>query len=309
VFWTIDYYTNDETWLRVNIEAIQTFPDVLFFPGFWSEYGMCGEPSAFGSKPVWSQNAFPHSEKIINDISEIKNISKPNPRSDGLLPFLINRLRYNEHAINQFDHKIKFAVSRGPLNIVSFLMGTTEFVLACKMNPEEISKLISLITDFIIDWIDVQIETFPSIDGIFLLDDLIGFFGKEDFKEFGFNYFKKIYDTFNVKVKFLHNDAQGLESAPFLHKMGINLFNFSFNHSFDEMLKLTDDSVVLLGNIPPRDVLANGKPEGIKTEVEKVMESVKGSNRIILSCGGGMPPDVSTENIHAFINVVNDYEG
>ena len=43
----LDYFTNDELWLNANLKAINDFPDVMFLPGFWSEYGMCTEPSAF----------------------------------------------------------------------------------------------------------------------------------------------------------------------------------------------------------------------------------------------------------------------
>ena len=44
---TLDYFTNDELWFETNKKAVQTFPEVLFLPGFWAEYGMCTEPSAF----------------------------------------------------------------------------------------------------------------------------------------------------------------------------------------------------------------------------------------------------------------------
>lgn len=47
---TLDYFTNDELWFNVNKRAIEAFPELVFLPGFWSEYGMCTEPSAFGAK-------------------------------------------------------------------------------------------------------------------------------------------------------------------------------------------------------------------------------------------------------------------
>ena len=49
----LDYFTSDELWLKANLKAAETFPDVMFLPGFWSEYGMCTEPSAFGAKTVF----------------------------------------------------------------------------------------------------------------------------------------------------------------------------------------------------------------------------------------------------------------
>jgi len=33
----LDYFSNDELWLKANLKAMETFPDVVFLPGFWSE--------------------------------------------------------------------------------------------------------------------------------------------------------------------------------------------------------------------------------------------------------------------------------
>jgi len=80
------------------------------------------------------------------------------------------------------------------------------------------------------------------------------------------------------------------------------LFNFSFQHSLAEMKELTDSEVTLLGNIPTRDVLATGSPDDVRNSVQSALDSVEDKRRIILSCGGGMPPDVPTENIEAFLS-------
>jgi uroporphyrinogen-III decarboxylase len=60
----------------------------------------------------------------------------------------------------------------------------------------------------------------------------------------------------------------------------------------------------LLGNLPPRDVLAKAAPEAIQEMTRAMIDDIKDRSRVILSCGGGMPPGVSTENINAFIGTV-----
>lgn len=107
-----------------------------------------------------------------------------------------------------------------------------------------------------------------------------------------------------VPLFVLHNDAAGLVSAPYLQEMGVNLFNYSFKHSIAEMKDLTSNSVTLLGNIPPRDVLKKGTPEAVRQAVRESIEGVEDRSRIIMSCGGGMPQDVTTENINAFLSEV-----
>ncbi|MCC6395446.1 MAG: uroporphyrinogen decarboxylase, partial [Bacteroidetes bacterium] len=64
---------------------------------------------------------------------------------------------------------------------------------------------------------------------------------------------------------------------------------------------LTGNQVALLGNIPPRDVLAAGTPEDVKSATVALINSLKDKRKVILSCGGGMPPGVPSGNIMAFL--------
>jgi uroporphyrinogen decarboxylase len=51
-------------------------------------------------------------------------------------------------------------------------------------------------------------------------------------------------------------------------------------------------------------VLAQGTPEDVAASVKAAIEPLRDTRRIILSCGGGMPPDVPTANIEAFVKAV-----
>ncbi len=302
----LQFYSSEETWFQTNKKVIETFPDIIFLPGFWSEFGMCTEPSAFGAKLVWNEFNLPHADRILTDISQTGNLKMPNPKTDGLLPFIIQRLLNYQQPIQEMGHNIKFAVARGPLNIASFLMGTTELMTGFMMDPENSHKLLQLITDFTIQWIELQKETFPSIEGILLLDDIVGFIGDDECKEYAVPYIKKIFNTFDSKLNFFHNDAQGLVSTPYLKEMGVNLFNFSFEHTMKEISALAGPEVALIGNLPPRDILAAGTPDQVREETKKMVLEFGGKNRVIWSCGGGMPPNVSTENIIAFKETIDE---
>ena len=300
----LDYFSNDALWLEANLKAIQTFPEIMFLPGFWSEYGMCTEPSAFGARSNFPANEFPHAHKIIHSSREIADLPLPNPETDGLLPFMLNRLKLARPKIEDAGHKIRFAVARGPLNIASYLMGSTEFLTMMMMEPENAHILIGRITQFLKDWLNLQMETFPTIDGMLLLDDIIGFIGDEEFRTFGLPYFKDLYSA-DVAVKFLHNDAPCEVSAPHLPEIGVNLFNMGFEVSLNQLKEATNNSVTMLGNIPPRDVLAAGTGEDVQNAALQLLEGLHDKSRVLFSCGGGMPPNVSTENIRAFIGALH----
>ncbi len=303
---TLQYYSSEEIWFQTNKKAVETFPDIIFLPGFWSEFGMCTEPSAFGAKMVWNNYSLPHADKIIDSIDKAVNLKVPNPKTDGLLPFVIQRLLNYQNPIREMGHEIKFAIVRGPLNIASFLLGSTELMMGFIMDPENSHKLLETITQFSIQWIEYQKEMFPSIEGILVLDDIVGFIGEEECKDFAVPYIKRIFSSIDSKINFFHNDAQGLVSTPFLKEMGVNLYNFSHEHSMTEIRELAGPEVALIGNLPPRDVLAAGTPEQVREETRKMVHEFGDNSRVVWSCGGGMPPDVTTENIKAFKETIDE---
>lgn len=304
----LDYFTSDEHWFLANIKALDEFPDVLFLPGFWSEFGMCTEPSAFGVRCVFPADEFPHAHRSLKSPEDIESLPQPDPRTDGLLPFVLNRLKLAQPRIEAAGHRIRFAVARGPLNIASYLMGTTEFLTMMMTDPERTEALMKKITRFLKDWLSLQRETFPSIDGVLLLDDIIGFIGEKEFRTFGLPYFRELFDV-NVSIRFLHNDAPCRVSSPFLPAMGVNLFNMGFEITLNELKHLTQNKVALLGNIPPRDVLAGGSVQDVTRAAVGLVNSLEDRSKVIVSCGGGMPPGVKTENILAFVRAVRGFTG
>jgi uroporphyrinogen-III decarboxylase len=299
----LDYYSSDELWLQANLRAHETFPEVIFLPGFWSEYGMCTEPSAFGSKAIFQRNQFPHAEKVIRNSEDIQELKVPDPRTDGLLPFVLNRLRLSRDAVRRAGYSYRFAVARGPLNIAAFLMGTTEFLTAMMLEPENAHLLLEKITTFLEDWLDLQLNEFDDMNGILLLDDILGFIGEKEFTDFGLPYLKRLYSR-EVAVKFLHNDASCELSARHLPEIGINMFNMAFDTDLNHLKTQTDSRVVMVGNIPPRDVLAAGTPDDVKQAALAQMSRLQDPSMVLFSCGGGMPPGVPTENLTAFTQTV-----
>ena len=298
----LDYFSSDELWLKANLAAIKTFPEVMFLPGFWSEYGMCTEPSAFGAKCIFWKNEFPYADKIIKKPEDIDELTAPDPTTGGFLPFMLNRLVNMQPAIEAAGHRIRFSVSRGPLNIASFLMGATELMMAIILEPDRIHRLMRIITDFLKQWHALQRQTIPSIDGIMMLDDIVGFVGEDDFLTFGYPYIKEIYDDAPSKVKFFHNDADFVVSVKHYPDMGVNLFNPGVQMGINEIKEVTGNRLTVLGSIPPRDVLAAGTPEQVKQATLKLLNELNDNSRFILSCAGGMPPGVTTENIQALLH-------
>jgi len=297
----LDYFTDDQAYLDANERVHAAFPQTMVFPGFWSEYGMCTEPSAFGAVEVWGENEFPSALKVLHAPADVDRLDLPDPRKHGLLPFVIKRLQRLEPRMLETGHRVRFAVARGPLNIASFLMGTTEFMMALRTDPDAAHQLLDLISTFLVDWIAWQRECFPSIDGLLILDDIVGFVGPRDFDAFALPYLERAFEA-DVTVKFFHNDAPCKTCAPHLAGIGVNMLNFGVQHTLADMRAWTGGDLTLVGNVPPRDVLAAGTPEDVMRAVREMLAPLDDRSRLIVSCAGGMPPGVPTANIQALID-------
>jgi uroporphyrinogen decarboxylase len=300
----MDYFTDTQVWLRANLESVQRFPEVLWLPGFWGEYGMISNPPSFGAKCVWPEEGFPTCETVLRECSDIADLRQPNVRTDGLLPFIIQRLRQCRPAIEAAGHRLRFACSHGPLTIAAYLLGHNEFFIAFRTDTDAIHQLLEITTRFVIDWLAYQKEEFRSIDGILVLEDLMGFVGEDDFKELVLPRMEQIFASLPVSVRFLHNDAYGLITARHLTTMDVNLFNFSFEHDYGEIRRLAGDDVTLMGNIPPRDVLGLGTLDEIRQAVTDLLSTVTDHRRMIVSAGGFAPSGMNEDKIDAFRQAV-----
>ncbi|MCL2104276.1 MAG: uroporphyrinogen decarboxylase, partial [Kiritimatiellaeota bacterium] len=82
----LDYYASEAAWLDINLKACRTFPSAVFLPGFWSEYGMCTEPSAFGSRLIWHENELPFAEPVGQSPEQALRLAEPRLWAPGGQP-------------------------------------------------------------------------------------------------------------------------------------------------------------------------------------------------------------------------------
>jgi uroporphyrinogen decarboxylase len=168
--------------------------------------------------------------------------------------------------------------------------------------------LINLCTNLIIDWLKAQHKAMGStVEGIFILDDIVGFINEEHYQEFAHPYLKKICDAFPKEwVKIYHNDAEIGACLDHLPDCGFNVLNWGKQTDIAEVKARVGDRMCLMGNVNPLEVGVRGTPEEVREATLEVLEK-SGGEGIILSVGGGTSPGMPRQNIQAMLKALDEY--
>lgn len=304
---TIEYYLYPDRWLEANLAVIKMFPEVYFLPGFWVEYGMAIEPSAFGCKIIWNQYSTPSIIPVIDDSKQAFELKCPDFDHDGLMPFALELYAYLQEKVGERGFKTSFVAGRGPLTIASYVRGLTNLLSDMYLAPASVHKILEVTTETSVIWLKAQLKLIKGPLGILLLDDIPGLISPKQFEEFGFPYLKKIFDEFKGLLKVYHNDTNTSHILERLADTGFDVFNLGYEIDIGEAKKKIGDRVTLMGNIAPLDVLARGKVEEVEKKAEDCVKKASQNGRFILSAGGGVSPDTPKENIQAMIRVAMKY--
>ena len=108
---TIDFYVRPDVWFNSYMKIKQDFPDVLFLPDWWAEYGMVTEPTGFGVKIDFFDDNLPNAHPLITDMDDaediVSSLTLPNPRKNGMMPFLLNLQQYFKPKLMEIGEEIR----------------------------------------------------------------------------------------------------------------------------------------------------------------------------------------------------------
>jgi uroporphyrinogen-III decarboxylase len=296
---TLDYFLRDDEWLRINLALVDRFPDVAWIPGFWVEYGMAAEPSALGGLIHWEHDQPPSIAPAPGGLAALADAEPADPRTDGLMPFVLQRYVNAEKRLVLEGIDIKMVAARGPLAVGGWLVGITDLMLAFKEDPPLAHRFLDLLTTTIISWLRAQLDVLRAPEGIMLLDDIVGMISPTMFEEFVRPYLTRIFAAFDGLIKVYHNDTPCPHLLKPMSTLGFDVFNFSHRTDIAKVQSEMPD-IVLMGNVPPLDLMARGTAEQVEAWARECVQKTGGRN-LILSAGGGMSPGAFPESVDALV--------
>jgi len=152
-----DYFTNPARMLEYQQAKIDRHLAMFqddYIPVLWPWYGTVVVPSAIGSSVLFQRGMDPAVEgRLLLRPEEIRKLQPPNPLTDGLMPRVLETIRYfRRHS----SLPVMFTDAQGPLNIALTLCGVENFFVWVREEPALAHQLMDYATEVLINWIRVQ---------------------------------------------------------------------------------------------------------------------------------------------------------
>ena len=299
---TLDFFLDTDAWLDLHLQVEARFPDVVFLPGFWVEYGMANEPSAFGARIAWRADQPPGLRHLELPPSEWAGLPRPDPETDGLMPLALRRLERLEQGGGLPEpHRIRIVAARGPLAVAAHGLGTTPFHEATAVEPEATAAALEVFTDTVIAFLRAQLARLREPVGILVLDDLPGMLSPRAFKAIALPCLQRVFDAFPDLLRIYHNDTPCPHLLPHFDQLHCEVWNFSHEMDIAAVRQAVGPRLALLGNVAPLGTMVRGTPEQVYAEARACVEKVAGAGGFILSAGGGLSPGTTAGHIDALV--------
>jgi len=305
---TLDYYLFPDKWLEINLGLRERFPEVVWIPGFWVEYGMAAEPSAYGARVHFHEDGPPSIEPVITDVIHWADAPLPNVHEDGFMPLALRLYEQMEARLQAEGLGIRMVAARGPFVTAGWIMGITDLMMGIAMHPAAVNRFLDNVTTTIIRWLRAQLDTIREPEGILLLDDIVGMVSLKHYQEFVAPRVQRIFDEFEGLIRIYHNDTPCAHLYEALAEAHFDVFNFTHEADIAEVKAAMGHRVALMGNVAPLDLGVRGTADEVEAAARLCLDKAASGGGMILSFGGGVSPGAKAENIDALVQAARTWQ-
>lgn len=298
---TLDFYTFPDEFFRAHLSLLGRFPDALWLPGFWVEFGTAAETSVFGAKVRFHADRPPTVFPLSCTTDELALAPMPDPYLDGLLAITLRRYLKLETRLKADGLGVHMVASRGPLAIAAKLIGLHRFLNLLQQNDRGLLIFLDHLSKFVVLWLRTQIEQINEPLGIMILDDIVGLVSLDLYRKHIATLMEKTFLPFKGLVRVFHNDTPCEHLLPLLANSHFEVFNFSHDIPMTVAKETMGHQVALMGNIHQSEVAVKGTPVDVMLAARECVKDGSEGGGLILSVSGALYPGTPAKNIDAII--------
>ena len=221
------------------------------------------------------------------------------------LDYVVKALLMTKNELNNRVPLIGFAGS--PWTIFCYMVeghGSKDFSVAKSFaftHPESTFKLLQMITNATIEYLNAQIEA--GVNAIQIFDSWGGMLSPRDYDTFSLDYIQQIIEKTDDTHKIIFGKGcwYALEK---MSKMDVSALGVDWTLEPKLARQFTKNSITLQGNFDPSRLLSP-IPEIKKLTKQMIHEF--GKNKYIANLGHGILPTIPVENAQAFVDTIKEY--
>ncbi|WP_037919560.1 uroporphyrinogen decarboxylase [Sulfurihydrogenibium subterraneum] len=276
----------------LDVDAIIIFSDIL------TPLESIGMRFDFkeGEGPV-----FENPIKSLQDIENLKPFNTEDVKYVGEIIKGVNQILNRELPVIGF--------AGAPFTLAAYMIegrGSRDFKKAKKFmydNPEGFKKLLDIIANVIIDYLNFQIES--GADAVQIFDSWAGHLSPKDYKEFALLPVKKIIKNLKRDYQPVIHFSKGVAGViDFITESGADVYSMDWMIDIKDVKKKIYPKASVQGNLDPTVLYA--EKNAIKKEAEYVLESWGKDSGHIFNLGHGLNPDMSVENVKYLVDTVKE---
>lgn len=256
------------------------------------------EAEAFGAHVRFSDNEVPVvTGQLVGDEDAVAELAVPSPTA--------GRCAQAAEAISKVKAmdvgKPVFGGMIGPFSLAGRLTDVNEMMFLLMDEPEMVHALLEKTTAFLISY--AQAFKAVGADGVFMAEPLAGVISPAALEEFSVPYVQRIIEAVQGKTfPFVYHNCGNsvVKAADAIFAQGSTGCHFGNAVDLAEMLAKAPAQTLVMGNVDPVSVLAQGNPDTIRAAVSVLVEKCGSYPNFVLSSGCDIPATTPWENVEAF---------
>jgi uroporphyrinogen-III decarboxylase len=300
------YHHDPDVKLHTQLLAITEFPEVMWIPGVFADFGTVIEGSILGCRVIWFDDDAPHAAPAIDSIEGVRHLRPKDIRHDGLTAVVLDQLRFfwkhlDSRLVEQYGYLDGLAFSMGPIEVAAQVRGYGELLTDLYDHPKKVHELLALTTETVIEWVRVQEGVNGRLKRLIMPEHFPSNLSLEHFEEFCFPYLKMVYEAFSyVPFRMYHNEGDTNHMFHRIPDFGANVFHCGLV-DLSRAKEVIGAQVCLMGNLSATAVLFTGTPAEITQACRECLSVAAPRGGYLLSCGGAFAPGTPRENLRAVI--------
>lgn len=256
------------------------------------------EAEAFGATVRFGEDEVPAvTGQLVDDEDAVAELAVPPPDA-GRCSMTVSAVA----KVKAMDvGKPVFGGMIGPFSLAGRLTDVNEMMFLLVDEPETVHALLEKTTAFLISY--AKAFKAAGADGVFMAEPLAGVISPAALEEFSAPYVRRIVEAVQEEAfpLYYHNCGNSVvKAADAIFAQGAAGCHFGNAIDLSEMLAKAPAQTIVMGNVDPVSVLAQGTPETIREAVGALVAKCGSYPNYVLSSGCDIPATTPWENLEAF---------